>query len=156
MLREIDTDNADHSAADPQRRPAQIPAPDGPNPVDFPAAPDANDDVDSDARPLSESELDLDAGPGFGRVLQNRNFLTLWLGQVFSQLADKVYLVLMIAIISARFDTPAQSISSWVAAVMIAFTIPAVLFGAVAGVFVDRWRKSRSWCCRTCCGAGWC
>lgn len=141
MLREIDTDTADHSAADPQRRPAQISAPDGPNPVDFPAAPDANDDVDSDARPLSESEVDLDAGPGFGRVLQNRNFLTLWLGQVFSQLADKVYLVLMIAIISARFDTPAQSISSWVAAVMIAFTIPAVLFGAVAGVFVDRWRK---------------
>jgi MFS family permease len=78
---------------------------------------------------------------GFGAVFQNRNFLTLWLGQVFSQLADKVYLVLMIAIISAQFEAPGQSISGWVAAVMIAFTIPAVLFGAMAGVFVDRWRK---------------
>jgi MFS family permease len=78
---------------------------------------------------------------GFSAVFQNRNFLTLWVGQVFSQLADKVYLVLMIAIISAQFEGPGQSISGWVAAVMIAFTIPAVLFGAMAGVFVDRWRK---------------
>lgn len=78
---------------------------------------------------------------GFGAIFTNRNFLTLWLGQVFSQLADKVYLVLMIAIISTRFEAPGQTISGWVAAVMIAFTIPAVLFGAMAGVFVDRWRK---------------
>jgi MFS family permease len=78
---------------------------------------------------------------GFNAVFQNRNFLTLWLGQVFSQLADKIYLVLMIAIISTQFEAPGQTISGWVAAVMIAFTIPAVLFGAMAGVFVDRWRK---------------
>ena len=80
-------------------------------------------------------------GNGFGAIFQNRNFLILWSGQLFSQLADKVYLVLMIAIIAARFDTPGQTIGGWVAAVMIAFTIPAVLFGALAGVFVDRWPK---------------
>jgi len=78
---------------------------------------------------------------GFAAVFRNRNFLTLWLGQLFSQLADKIYLVLMIAIISARFETPGQTISGWVSAVMIAFTVPAVLFGAIAGAFVDRWRK---------------
>ncbi|MFM7529010.1 MAG: MFS transporter [Nodosilinea sp.] len=78
---------------------------------------------------------------GFAAVLANRNFLTLWLGQLFSQLADKIYLVLMIAIISSQFEEPGQTISGWVAAVMIAFTIPAVLFGALAGVFVDRWPK---------------
>ncbi len=78
---------------------------------------------------------------GFASVLANRNFLTLWLGQLFSQLADKIYLVLMIAIISSQFEEPGQTISGWVAAVMIAFTIPAVLFGALAGVFVDRWPK---------------
>ncbi|TAF58351.1 MAG: arabinose efflux permease, partial [Oscillatoriales cyanobacterium] len=33
---------------------------------------------------------------GFLPVLKNRNFLALWSGQVFSQLADKVYLVLTI------------------------------------------------------------
>ncbi|MBT9311124.1 MFS transporter [Leptothoe kymatousa] len=78
---------------------------------------------------------------GFWPVLKNRNFLTLWGGQVFSQLADKVYLVLMIAIIASQYQLPGQTISGWVSAVMIAFTIPAVLFGSLAGVYVDRWLK---------------
>jgi MFS family permease len=84
-----------------------------------------------------ESEINL----GFGPVLSNRNFLTLWSGQVFSQLADKVYLVLIIAIVANRFQSENQTISGWVSALMIAFTIPAVLFGSLAGVFVDRWSK---------------
>ncbi len=79
--------------------------------------------------------------PSLGAVLQNRNFITLWSGQVFSQLADKVYLILMIAIIATDFEQQGQSISGWVSAIMIAFTLPAVLFGSLAGVFVDRWSK---------------
>ncbi len=59
----------------------------------------------------------------------------------FSQLADKVYLVLMIALIANRFQSGDQTISGWVSSIMIAFTIPAVLFGSIAGVFVDRWPK---------------
>jgi MFS family permease len=91
---------------------------------------------EKDAAPLeSESES------GFAPVLRNRNFLTLWAGQVFSQLADKVYLVLMIALIASRFQSEGETISGWVSSIMIAFTIPAVLFGSVAGVFVDRWSK---------------
>ncbi|MCT7949277.1 MFS transporter [Ancylothrix sp. C2] len=78
---------------------------------------------------------------GFGPVLKNRNFLALWSGQVFSQLADKIYLVLMIALIATRFQASGQTISSWVSAIMIAFTIPAVLLGSLAGAFVDRWPK---------------
>ena len=78
---------------------------------------------------------------GFLPVLKNPNFLALWAGQVFCQLADKVYLVLMIALINSQFKASDQSISAWVSALMIAFTIPAVLFGSVAGVFVDRWSK---------------
>ncbi|MCS6813647.1 MAG: MFS transporter [Cyanobacteria bacterium] len=80
-----------------------------------------------------------DEDHGFLPVLRNLNFLTLWGGQVFSQLADKIYLVLMIAIIDSRFQGAGQSISGWVSSVMIAFTIPAVLFGSIAGAFVDRW-----------------
>ncbi len=79
--------------------------------------------------------------PGFLAVLKNRNFVTLWSGQIFSQLADKVYLVLMIAIIESQFQSENQSISGWVSGIMVANTIPAVLFGSVAGVFVDRWHK---------------
>jgi hypothetical protein len=79
--------------------------------------------------------------PGFLSVLKNKNFVTLWSGQIFSQLADKVLLVLMIAIIESQFQSQNQSISGWVSAITIANTIPAVLFGSLAGVFVDRWHK---------------
>lgn len=78
---------------------------------------------------------------GFVPVLKNRNFLALWSGQVFSQLADKVYLVLTIALIASRFQSSGQTISGWVSAIMVAFTIPAVLLGSLAGAFVDRWSK---------------
>ena len=78
---------------------------------------------------------------GFWPVLKNRSFLVMWTGQIFSQLADKVYLVLMISLIASHFQSAGQTISGWVSAIMIAFTIPAVLFGSLAGVFVDRWSK---------------
>ncbi|MBZ8179675.1 MFS transporter [Oscillatoria salina] len=90
----------------------------------------------------NESKLNVAAKTkGFLPVLQNRRFLILWSGQVFSQLADKVYLVLMIALIASHFQAANQTISGWVSAIMIAFTIPAVLFGSLAGVYVDRWSK---------------
>jgi len=82
---------------------------------------------------------------GFGAVLKNRNFLTLWSGQVFSQLADKVYLVLMIALIASRFQNENQTISGWVSAIMIAFTIPAVLFGSSQECLSIAGRKRLCW-----------
>ena len=88
----------------------------------------------------SKTEVSLDA-QGFAPVLSNKQFLILWSGQIFSQLADKVYLVMMIAIVTNQFQLPNQPISKWVSPIMIAFTIPAVLFGSLAGVYVDRWRK---------------
>lgn len=91
-----------------------------------------------------DSSLAASAEPqerGFLPVLKNRRFLLLWSGQIFSQLADKVYLVLMIALIANRFQSANQTISGWVSAIMIAFTVPAVLFGSLAGVYVDRWSK---------------
>lgn len=78
---------------------------------------------------------------GFAPVLKNPKFLVLWGGQIFSQLADKVYLVLMIALVASHFQATNQSISGWVSAIMIAFTVPAILFGSIAGVYVDRWSK---------------
>lgn len=90
---------------------------------------------------IEDNQIEDETERGLLPVLKNFNFLTLWSGQVFSQLADKVYLVLMIALIASRFQTEGQTISGWVSSLMIAFTIPAVLFGSVAGVFVDHWRK---------------
>ncbi len=87
--------------------------------------------------PISQNKV----SSGIMCVLKNTSFLILWLGQVFSQLADKIYLVLMIALITANFQSQGESISSWVSLIMIAFTIPAILFGSLAGVYVDRWSK---------------
>ncbi|MDJ0714865.1 MAG: MFS transporter [Prochloraceae cyanobacterium] len=78
---------------------------------------------------------------GFVAVLQNPRFVLLWCGQIFSQLADKVYLVLMIAIIANRFQDIDRINFDPDSAIMIAFTIPAVLFGSLAGVYVNRWSK---------------
>ncbi|TAF02514.1 MAG: MFS transporter [Nostocales cyanobacterium] len=103
--------------------------------------------VETEAFPLNgsgsggENISDAVEKQGFFPVLKNPNFLSLWAGQVFCQLADKVYLVLMIALINSEFQQSGQSISGWVSALMMIFTIPAVLFGSVAGVFVDRWSK---------------
>ncbi|HIK26371.1 MAG: MFS transporter [Thermosynechococcus sp. Uc] len=74
---------------------------------------------------------------------QNRNFIALWLAQICSQLADKIYLVFVIALTTEFFQGANQSISGWVSAIMIAFTIPAILLGSVAGVLVDRWSKKQ-------------
>ncbi len=87
------------------------------------------------------SSTSVETSQGFLPVLQNSRFLILWGGQVFSQLADKIYLVLTIAIIASTFQISGKPISLWVSPVTIAFTIPAVLFGSLAGVYVDRWSK---------------
>ena len=105
--------------------------------------PASDTESENGTKPASESPPtpEEEAERGFIPVLKNRNFLTLWSGQVFSQLADKIYLVLTIAIVANSFVEEGQSISIWVSAITIAFTIPAVLFGAAAGVYVDRWLK---------------
>lgn len=95
--------------------------------------------ISMDRRPLYSSRQP--SSQGFAPVLRNPRFLTLWGGQIFSQLADKFYLVLMIAFIDSHFKAVGQPISGWVSAIMIANTIPAVLFGSLAGVYVDRWFK---------------
>ncbi len=72
---------------------------------------------------------------------RNANFLALWFSQVFSQIADKIYLVFTIALISQKLFGEGREISPFVTGVMVAFTMPAILFGSLAGVFIDRWSK---------------
>lgn len=73
---------------------------------------------------------------GFGPVLKNRSFLVLWLGQVFSQTADKLVFILLVSIVGEL------STSSTVMSTSLALhAAPSVLLGAFAGVLVDRWDK---------------
>ena len=79
------------------------------------------------------------SGPQLGyRVLfQNKPFMRLWVGQIFSQLADRIVFVLFIAIIVAHFSTEGKYRSL----LYVAFTIPAIALTALAGVYVDRWPR---------------
>lgn len=80
------------------------------------------------------------ASGGFQALIKNRPFLQLWTGQILSQIADKVFFVLLIALLVNYEPLPALA-NSMRSAVMIANTLPAVLFGSAAGIFVDRWSK---------------
>jgi predicted MFS family arabinose efflux permease len=73
-------------------------------------------------------------GPAkFSAVFSNIGFLFLWIGQLFSQLADRVFIyVLMIM----AYNLTNSNIG--VAVPLLAFGIPSLLFGSFAGVFVDR------------------
>jgi MFS family permease len=96
-------------------------------------------------------------------VLARPNFRRLWIGQIFSQLADKFYIVLMVfliaqywvpdnlggntplaeaaAAIRINLESRAQVITLLATGIYVANTIPAVLLGTVAGVWADRWPK---------------
>ncbi|MEB3354633.1 MAG: MFS transporter [Cyanobacteriota bacterium] len=101
---------------------------------------------------------------GLQAVLSLRDFRWLWLGQIFSQLADKFYIVLMVYLIAQiwvtgtpqanpalaeaasaiRLDLPetrAQMITLLATGIYVANTLPAMLLGTVAGVWADRWPK---------------
>ncbi len=77
---------------------------------------------------------------GFGALLKNRAFMLLWIGQLVSQLADKVFFVLMIALLE-YYPSPGLAQNSKYSTLMVAFTIPAILFGSAGGIFVDRFPK---------------
>jgi MFS family permease len=72
-------------------------------------------------------------------VLRNRNFLFLWLAQVFSQTAQQMinYVLLQQAFALSNGSSTAVS------GIIISFTLPAILLSAIAGVYVDRQPKRR-------------
>ncbi|MCP9916922.1 MFS transporter [Cyanobium sp. ATX 6F1] len=100
---------------------------------------------------------------GLQAVLALPEFRRLWCGQVLSQLADKFYIVLMVFLIAQYWvtDTPlssgalaeaatvlrmdletrAQMITLLATGIYVANTVPAMVFGLVAGVWADRWPK---------------
>lgn len=80
---------------------------------------------------------------GFQSLIRNRGFTILWSGQIVSQLADKIFFVLLIALV-VNYPNPPQFLeNSMRSAVMIANTLPAVFVGSAAGIFVDRWSKKQ-------------
>ncbi len=80
---------------------------------------------------------------GYGTLFRNRQFMTLWIAQIFSQFGDRAVFVLFVAVLTAQqashatlAESGAAQMTSWL---YVAFTIPAILLSPIAGVYVDRW-----------------
>src|SRR6266480_5811991 len=69
-------------------------------------------------------------------VLKNKSFFSLWLSEIFSLTGFHMvnFLLILIAFSLTNSNTA-------VSGVVLAFSIPAILFGVVAGIYVDRWNK---------------
>jgi MFS family permease len=70
---------------------------------------------------------------GIADVLKNRPFLLLWLAQAVTQVGGNMVLFGLTVIVVSTTDSNAA-----VSALILSFLVPAVLFSAVAGVYVDR------------------
>src|SRR5512135_831301 len=73
---------------------------------------------------------------GYTAVLHNRPFLALWMAQVLSNTALNGSFFLQLILIEEVTGSSAQ-----LAAVILAFSLPAVLLSALAGLVVDRISK---------------
>jgi MFS family permease len=69
----------------------------------------------------------------FQDLLKNRNFLLLWVAQILSQTAQQMINYALILQVSTLTNS-----STATAGIIVSFTIPAILFAAIAGVFVER------------------
>jgi MFS family permease len=75
----------------------------------------------------------------YARLFHNQSFVALWLGQTVSFVGDYFYF-LAIPIMVERLTGSALQVGLSV----IVTTIPMLLLGPVAGVFVDRWDRKRT------------
>jgi MFS family permease len=76
----------------------------------------------------------------FTHVLKNRNFFFLWLGQIISQIGDRLSQMALIGLIYLK--APGSTIQI---AKTLSFTlIPVFLIGPLAGAYVDRWNRRQT------------
>src|SRR5579885_2754195 len=70
------------------------------------------------------------------RALSEKSFRYLWIGEVFTQIAANLFNFFLILVVYSKTHS-----NTAVSGVVISFTVPAILFGSIAGVYVDRWSK---------------
>lgn len=82
-------------------------------------------------------------------IFINRDYAFLWSGQAVSSLGDSMYDLTLVVWIAAVISRQANGQpASWaplaVSGVLVAVALPSLLFGPIAGVFVDRWNKKQT------------
>lgn len=70
--------------------------------------------------------------------LINRNFRLLWFGQLISQLGDKAYNIALMWWLFEKTKSP-----FFISSFLVASMLPELIFGPVAGVYIDRWNKKK-------------
>ncbi len=81
--------------------------------------------------------------PNFMTVLKNQGFRNLWLGQIVSQVGD-YFAILATLVVVSGFSSDTQNTTLSMAGMLVASSLPRLLFGMLAGVFVDRWDRRRT------------
>lgn len=77
----------------------------------------------------------------FRDVLKNRNFFLLWLGQIISQLGDRLGFM---ALIGFAYSKKAQGSPTEIFKILLFTIIPVFIIGPIAGAYVDRWDRRRT------------
>src|SRR3954462_7528159 len=73
------------------------------------------------------------------RLLRKRNFALVWIGGLISVIGDWVFLIgLPITVYTLTGSALATTV------MFAAGTVPSIVFGTVAGVYVDRWDRKRT------------
>ncbi len=90
---------------------------------------------------MTESQItpQIQGGSSYQRLFRNRNFLALWIGQMISFIGDYFYF-LAIPIVVNRLTGSALMVGLS----MIINSVPVLVLGPIAGVFVDRWDRRRT------------
>ncbi len=102
----------------------------------------AEGDTTEQALSKPEARVDTDGYASIERekqdpVLKNNNFLKLWSAQIISMTAQNIINYILIAQVTALTNGSSLAVSG----VILAFSIPSIIFSAIAGVFVDRISK---------------
>src|SRR4051794_18601976 len=83
---------------------------------------------------VSESVSEVEAAAG--SIWGNRNFLLLWLAQAISQTAQNAIWFGIVVLVQSRGHS-----STLLSVAVLTLILPSVIFGVLAGVYVDRWDK---------------
>src|SRR6476619_5235343 len=75
-------------------------------------------------------------GMGAQSTWRNRHFLLLWLAQAISQTAQNAIWYGIVVLVQQRSHS-----STLLSVAVLTLIIPSVIFGVLAGVYVDRWDK---------------
>ena len=78
----------------------------------------------------------VDTSPPAGSVLRNTAFLRLWSAQLVSQTAQNGLMLTLLVLVTERTGSSING-----SLLVLAFSLPSVLWSIPAGVLVDRWHK---------------